>query len=195
MRTFKTPALASTFETRYMMRPFTWPPTTHDAPTLRERAKAMFATLTTRFGSAMHLACRRVLTPQQRRELILHLEPVEKLVRVLMIVEAITLLVMTPMGLELRQTTKTCRIPSPPPQVGTHKPHPEANCIHAAVMTIAAHQPRIARREAREAEQKRAAALELQRQRFDDSDPAASASSTGLTIPRRAPRPQPCRAA
>jgi hypothetical protein len=45
------------------------------------------------------------------------------------------------------------------------------------MMTIAAHQPRIdpriAGREAREAEQARLAALERQRQRSDDYDPAA----------------------
>ena len=141
----------------------------------------MFATLTTRFGSAMRLACRRTWTPQQRRDLILHLEPVEKLVRVLMIVEAITLLVMTPLGLKLRQTTKPCRIPDPPPQVGTHKPHPEASRLRAAMMTIAAHQPRIdprvAEREAREAEQKRAAALR------------ASAPALRRLRPRRPHRP------
>ena len=137
----------------------------------------MFATLTTRFGSAMRLAFRRAWTLQQRRDLILHLEPIEKLVRVLMIVEAITLLIMTPMGLKLRQTTKPCRIPDPPPQVGTRKPDPQADRIRAAMMTIAAHQPRIdprvAEREAREAEQKRTAALALQRQRFEDYDPRA----------------------
>jgi hypothetical protein len=137
-----------------MMRAYTWPPTSHDAPTLWEQAKAMFSALTTRFGSAMRLACRRFLTLQQRRYLILHIEPVERLVRVLMIVEAITLLVMTPMGLKLRQTTRPYRIPDPPLQVGAHKPHPEANRIQAAMMTIAAHQPRIdarvAEREARE---------------------------------------------
>jgi hypothetical protein len=180
MRTFNTPAQASAFETKYMMRPFTWPPTTHDAPTLWERAKAMFSALTTRFGSAMRVAFRRFLSSQQRRDLILHLEPVEKLVRVLMIVEAITLLVTTPIGLKLRQTTKPCRIPDPPPQVGAHKPHPEANRVQAAMMTIAAHQPRIdprvAEREAREKEQARVAALQLQRQRFDDYDPAALTS-------------------
>ena len=66
-------------------------------------------------------------------------------------------------------------------------------------MTIAARQPRIdpriAEREAREKKKARVAALELQRQRFDNYDPAASPSSTGLTTPPRAPRPQPCRAA
>ena len=45
------------------------------------------------------------------------------------------------------------------------------------MMTIAAHQPpidpRIAGREAREEEQARLAALERQRQRSDDYDPAA----------------------
>jgi len=45
------------------------------------------------------------------------------------------------------------------------------------MMTMAAHQPRIdpriAGREAREAEQARLAALERQRQRSDDYDPAA----------------------
>ncbi len=164
----------------------------------------MFATLTTRFGSAMRLACRRFYTLQQRRDLILHLEPVEKLVRVLMIMEAITLLVMTPQGLKLRQTTKPCAIPEPPPQVGTHKQHPEADRIAAAMMTIAAHRPRIdprvAEREAREAEQKRLAALELpapalRRFRLQPPSTAASPSSTGSTTRRCAPRHQSCRAA
>jgi len=177
MLTFRTPSQASAYETKYMMRPFTDPPTTHAVPTLWERAKAMFATTLAKAGSAMRLAFRRVWTPQQRRNLILHLEPVEKLVRVLMIIEAITLLVMTPQGLKLRQTTKPCAIPEPPPQVGTRKPHPEASRIHAAMMTIAANRPRIdprvAEREAREAEQKRMAALDVQRQRFEDFDSRA----------------------
>ena len=177
MLTFRTPSQASAYETKYMMRPFTDPPTTHAVPTLWERAKAMFATTLSKAGSAMRLAFRRVWTPQQRRNLILHLEPVEKLVRVLMIIEAITLLVMTPQGLKLRQTTKPCAIPEPPPQVGTRKPHPEAGRIHAAMMTIAANRPRIdprvAEREAREAEQKRMAALDVQRQRFEDFDSRA----------------------
>ena len=126
MRTFNTPAQAPAFETKYMMRPFTWPPSNHDAPTLWERAKAMFSALTTRFGSAMRVAFRRFLSSQQRRDLILHLEPAEKLVRVLMIADAITLLVMTPMGLSSarlrglaasptrhRRSARTSRIQTP----------------------------------------------------------------------------------
>ena len=170
------------------MRPFTWPSSNHDAPTLWERAKAMFSALTTRFGSAMRVAFRRFLTSQQRRDLILHLEPAEKLVRVLMIAEVITLLVMTPMGLKLRQTTRPCRIPDPPPQVGAHKPHPDANRIQAAMMTIAAHQPRIdpriAEREAREAEQKRTAALELQRHPLDSRPRRAHRALKAAARPR-----------
>ena len=170
------------------MRPFTWPSSNHDAPTLWERAKAMFSALTTRFGSAMRVAFRRFLTSQQRRDLILHLEPAEKLVRVLIIAEAITLLVMTPMGLKLRQTTRPCRIPDPPPQVGAHKPHPDANRIQAAMMTIAAHQPRIdpriAEREAREAEQKRTAALELQRHPLDSRPRRAHRALKAAARPR-----------
>jgi hypothetical protein len=180
MLTFKTPAQATAYETTYMMRPSVWPPTTHAVPTLWERAKAMFSAISTKFGSAMRLACRRFYTLQQRRDLILHLEPVEKLVRVLMIIEAITLLVMTPLGLRLRQTTKACALPEPPPQVGARRPHPQADRVAAAMMTIATNRPRIdprvAEREAREAEQRRLAALERQRQRFEDFDPAALAS-------------------
>ena len=112
-----------------MLRPFTWPPTTHAAATPWELAKTTFSALTARFGLAMRLASRRFLTPRQRRELIPHLEPIAELVRGLTIVEAITLPVMTPMGLEIRQITRPCRIPGPPPQVGAHSriPKPTAS--------------------------------------------------------------------
>jgi len=162
------------------MRPFTWPSSNHDAPTLWERAKAMFSALTTRFGSAMRVAFRRFLTSQRRRDLILHLEPAEKLVRVLMIAEVITLLVMTPMGLKLRQTTRPCRIPDPPPQVGAHKPHPGCDDDHRR--PPAPHRP--AHRRTRSPRGR----TETHRRA------GASASSTGLTTPPRAPRPQSRRA-
>jgi hypothetical protein len=103
----------------------------------------MFVTTLTRAGSAMRLASRRVWRRQLRRDLIQHLEPVAKFVRVLMIIVAITLLAMTPDGLKPRQTTQPCRIPDPPLQVGATKPHPEADCFCAAMMTIAAQRPRI----------------------------------------------------
>jgi len=125
-----------------MMEPLTWPPTTHAVPTLWERTKAMFVVTPNKARSAMRLAFRRLWTLQQRRDFVLHLEPAERIIRVQMLLEAITLRVMAPQGLKLRQATRPCRGPDPPTQVGTHNRNPAADRVHAAMVTIAANRPR-----------------------------------------------------
>jgi hypothetical protein len=159
---FRSHAKCIAYETKYLMRPRFWPPTTFPVPILWERAKAMFAVMLGKVGSAMQLAHRQTYAREQRRNLLLFLEPVEKLVRTLLCIEAITLLLMTPQGTKIRHTTPQ-RVPDPPPQVGKSKPRPEASRIHAAMMTIAAHHPRIDPRVTERELRERLAALEARR--------------------------------
>lgn len=150
MFTFSSHAKCLAYEHKYFSRPRTWPPTTHAVPALWERAKSLLADTIRTVGSAMTLACRQVFTRKQRRELILRLEPVEKIVRRLLCIEAITFLLMTPAGLKMRQTTQQVM-----PALRTAKKPDADTPVHAAMMTIAANRPRIdpriAEREAREA--------------------------------------------
>lgn len=103
-----------------LMKPRRWPPR-HDLPTLRERAKAMFAVLTDAITSAASLPRRLRFGRKERCELVAHLVPVEKFVRRLMMTEAAAFLLMTPEGRSLRAETPKIEPPAPPPPVGLAK--------------------------------------------------------------------------
>ena len=115
---------------RAMMRPASWPPTRHDVPSLWERAKAMFADMLKAAGSARRLAQRYRFTRTARAEIESRLEPVEKIVRILLMVEAAIFLLMTPEGARMRRAAKVVAPPAP-----------RATCI---VMPRLAHHPRAA---------------------------------------------------
>lgn len=180
MIAFSTLRACLAYETRFMSRPATSPPTTHAVPALWDCAKAMLATLLAAFGSALRLACRPITSRERRADLLRHLEPVEKLTRCLLVIEAITLLLMTPWGVRLRHTTRPGPVPEAPLKVGARKPlaaPDEAERVRAAMMTIAANRPRIdprvAEREAREKDERRRAALAEQRRLFEAWDASA----------------------
>lgn len=95
-------------------------------------------------------------TRRQRRAFLAHLAPVEKLVRILMIVEAATFLLMTPEGHKLRTETPKVAPPAPPHPVGPAKQHqPSTRIRMPGWQTIAALHPfvdpRVVEREQREA--------------------------------------------
>ena len=143
-----------------LARPATWPPTKHDVPTLWERAKAMFADLLRTAGSIRHLAQRYAFRRAARAEIVNRLKPVEKLVRLLIMIEAATFLLMTPEGARMRREAKLVAPPSPPaPPPAPHS----TRILMPGWQTIAALRPRIdprvVEREAREREQAEREAL------------------------------------
>lgn len=162
-RIFARPNAAFFAYERSLMRPRSWPPTTHDAPTLWERAKAMLAVLLETICSAGALARRAALQRAGRRDILARLAPVEKLTRVLLVIEAATFLLMTPEGARLRREAKTIAPPAPPPPVGVRKASHKTTIVMPGWQTIAALRPRIdprvAEREARQQEQARSEAL------------------------------------
>ena len=87
-----------------------WPPTNFSLPELWERITAMFAVLMREVRSTAQLAA-RITTCNERHAIRCRLEPLEKLVRSLLRIEAIIHLLMTPQGRDLLATAK----PSMPP--------------------------------------------------------------------------------
>lgn len=144
-----------------LLQPPTWPPTRDDVPTLWERAKAMFAGVLKFAGAARELALRYRFTRRDRAEIEGRLKPVEKIVRILLMIEAATFLLMTPEGARMLRAAKP-ETPPPPPAPPT-APH-ATRILMPGWHTIAALQPRIdpriAQREAREREQAEREALE-----------------------------------
>jgi hypothetical protein len=125
---------------RSMMRPIRWPPTTHDVPTLWERAKALLAAAVETIGSAARLAQRYRFRNADARALNARLRPVEKIVRTLLMIEAATFLLMTPEGARMRREAKLVTPPSPPaPPAAPHS----RRIVMPGWHTIAALQPRI----------------------------------------------------
>ena len=148
-----------------LLRPRRWPPTRHDVPTLWERAKAMFAIVTGAITSAS-LARRARFARKERGHLLTRLVPVEKLVRMLMMIEAATFLLMTPEGRRLRAETPKITPPAPPAPVapaksGVAKPVFATRILMPGWQTIAAYHPqidpRVTEREQREALERRLA--------------------------------------
>jgi hypothetical protein len=98
---------------------------------------------------------------RERRDFLARLVPVEKLVRILMVVEAATYLLMTPEGRRLRAETPKITPPAPPQPVGARKTPPTIRILLPGWQTIAAYHPRIdprvVEREQREALERRLA--------------------------------------
>ena len=109
------------YEQRLARQPVTWPPTNHAIPDLWYRVRELFQQTLETIGSALRLAWRQTLTRTERSELLIRLVPVEKTVRMLLMVEALTFLLMTPEGLRIRREAKTIAIPTPPPPPGKPK--------------------------------------------------------------------------
>ena len=153
-RIFSRPTAAFHAYELSLKRPVRWPPTRHDVPTLWERAKALFAVMAATITSAASLFQRARFGRSQRRELLARLEPVEKLVRILMMTEAATFLLMTPEGRKLRTETPKIDPPAPPAPVGVARTKHSTRILMPGWQTIAAHQPyvdpRVVEREQRE---------------------------------------------
>lgn len=89
-----------------------WPPTTFSLPQLWERIAAMFAVLMREARSAARLA-ERLTTYTERYAIRCRLIPLEKLVRSLLVTEALIHLLMTPQGRTLIATAKRITPPTP----------------------------------------------------------------------------------
>lgn len=110
------------YENRMARKPRNWPPTSHSVPTLWERARTLFDATVSTVGSAFALAYRQSFRRNERRELLIRLAPIEKLVRTLLVIEAITWLLMTPEGLRMRRAARACTIPTARPQSSSRSP-------------------------------------------------------------------------
>jgi hypothetical protein len=144
------------FERMLSRKPRSWPPTTHDAPTLWGRARQLCAETIDFVRTAAALAERWRIGRNERREILNRLVPVEVLVRTLLLVEAATFL-LTPEGQRLRAATSTVIPPAPPPPVGVRKPTHKITIEMPGWRTIAALRPRI---DPRVVERERREALE-----------------------------------
>ena len=120
-----------------------WPPTTLSIPELWTRARAMFSVLMREVTSAATLARKRKLARPERTSILCRLVPVEKIVRSLLVTEALIYLLMTPEGRKLLKTTPKRALPSPPPPVGVKKHTHKVTIPMPGWQTIAALQPRI----------------------------------------------------
>lgn len=120
-----------------------WPPTTFSIPELWTRAKAMFGVLMREVESVATLARRRKLGRPERTAILCRLVPVEKIVRSLLVTEALIYLLMTPEGRKLLKTTPKMALPSAPPPVGVKKHTHKVTIPMPGWQTIAALQPRI----------------------------------------------------
>ena len=146
---------------RAMMQPASWPPTRHDVPTLWERAKAMFASVLKVAGSARQLAQRYRFRRSARAEIVNRLKPVEKIVRILLMIEAATFLLMTPEGARMRRAAKLVAPPAPPtPPTAPHSTRITMPGWHTIAALHPRIDPRVVEREAREREQAQREALE-----------------------------------
>lgn len=163
-----------------MMRPRRWPPTQYDVSTLWERAKALFAATVETIGSVAQLVQRWRFGAAEARALNARLRPVEKLVRMLMMSEAVTLLLMTPEGGRMRREAKTVTPPSPPPPPAA--PH-SRRILMPGWQTIAALQPRIDPRVVEREERERREALERAMQTTETVIASAGADGVGETHP------------
>lgn len=119
-----------------------WPPTTYALPDLWTRAKALFVVLMREVKSVAGLARTRHLTYRQRTDILCRLVPIEKIVRSLLMTEALIFLLMTPQGRRMLATTPKKPPPSPPP-VGVKKNTHKITIPMPGWNTIAALQPRI----------------------------------------------------
>lgn len=168
------------YERMLARKPRSWPPTTHDAPTLWGRARALCAEIVTFVRSAATLGQRWRLGRNERREILNRIDPVENLVRTLCLVEASSWL-LTPEGRALRAATPQTVPPAPPPAF-VAKPAHKITIALPGWHTIAALRPRIdprvVERETRERE-----ALEAARQSIEAvAKPAQLTESfSGLT--------------
>ena len=184
--TFARPNAAFHAYERSLLRPRSWPPTRHDMPTLWERAKAMFAAMLAAITSVADLTRRACFRRKERRALATRLVPVEKLVRMLMMTEAATFLLMTPEGRRLREETPKIEPPAPPPPpVGVPRPSHQTRILMPGWQTIAALQPYVdpriverEQREHREALERRIAGLEALTQDAPANADAADADQT-----------------
>ncbi|MDP3495055.1 MAG: hypothetical protein Q8R82_18235 [Hyphomonadaceae bacterium] len=120
-----------------------WPPTTLSIPDLWTRAKAMFGVLMREVKSVATLARTRHLSRRQRTDILCRLVPVEKIVRSLLVTEALIYLLMTPEGRRLLANTPKMPMPDAPPPVGVKKNSHKITISMPGWQTIAALQPRI----------------------------------------------------
>jgi hypothetical protein len=160
------------YEARMARQPVTWPPTTHALPDLWYRARELFRHTLDTIGSALRLAWRQTLTRTERSELLIRLVPVEKIIRTLLVVEALTFLLMTPEGAKMRREAKPVAIPAPPGPVAKPQPMTERDRFRAmAMQSIAAHHPRIDPRVVEREERQRREALEARKAAFYEENP------------------------
>jgi hypothetical protein len=121
-----------------------WPPTKFSIPELWTRARALFGVLMREVQSVATLRAQPNMRRKQRTDILCRLVPVEKLVRSLLVTEAIIYLLMTPQGRKLLATTPKIALPEPPPPVGQKKAAPHKTTIPMPGWhTIAALLPRV----------------------------------------------------
>ncbi len=144
----------------------------------------MFAVMLAAITSVADLTRRACFSRKERRALAARLVPVEKLVRMLMMTEAATFLLMTPEGRRLREETPKIEPPAPPPPVGVPKPQHETRILMPGWQTIAALRPYVdpriverEQREHREAIERRIAGLEALTQDAPANADAADADA------------------
>lgn len=110
------------------LSPPAWPPTTFSLPQLWERITAMFAVLIREARSAASFARRADTTREERRAIRSRLIPLERLVRSLLVTEAIIHLLMTREGRALIANAKPITPPAPRAaraQPSSSRPHRE----------------------------------------------------------------------
>ena len=121
-----------------------WPPTKFSIPELWTRARALFGVLMREVRSVATLRAERNMRRKQRTDILCRLVPVEKLVRSLLVTEAIIYLLMTPQGRKLLTATPKIALPEPPSPVGQKKATPHKTTIPMPGWhTIAALLPRV----------------------------------------------------
>jgi hypothetical protein len=116
-------------------------------PSLWQRARDFLAGLTARIAPLSAFAA-RTLDAAEQRDLLDRLEPIEKLVRALLILRAVTFLLMTPDGRRLMRDTPKSPAPEKPLPPGARDSH-VLTIPHPGWSTIAQHHAASAARDTR----------------------------------------------
>jgi hypothetical protein len=110
-----------------LLAPVQGPPTQHAIPQLWERVRIMFKAIFIIIGNTVALATWRKVPHEIRSNLMPRLVPLEHIVRLLVTLEAITFLIMTPEGRRLLRETPKTPIPEPRVALLATKLSEEAN--------------------------------------------------------------------
>jgi hypothetical protein len=103
-----------------------WPPTRFAIPQLWDRARTMFKAVFHIIGTTAALATWWKVPADMRSGLLCRLVPIEKIARLLITVEAITFLIMTPEGRRLMRETPAMAVPDPRARLSLQSSGPAA---------------------------------------------------------------------